>query len=209
MTVSSSYGRFATTKCRGCAAECRLHGVIELPNAGKSCGKGDRRQGQIRLIDEETGSLSATTASQFKRTNANFSHKFAVQVPFADDKAVGKPTDSLDINYAIGDQAQRASYEVGADVPVRRSWTGFWMAAATRSKPGSLCRGGTWVETHVTCLRRLCGANRPAVNARRGNRRKETSIKARIAAAKSAIAYIEIVVNVGCIHISIIRQRAV
>jgi hypothetical protein len=70
------------------------------------------------LIDEETGRLSATAAGYLKRTNANFSHKFAVQVPFTDDKAVGKPTDSLGINYAIGDQAQRASYEIGADVPV-------------------------------------------------------------------------------------------
>ena len=105
MTVASSYGGFATAKCRRGTAECRLHGIIELPNAGKSGGKGDCRQGQIRLIDEETSGLSATAASQFKRTDADFSYEFAVQVAFTDSQVPGKPADSLDINNAIGDQA--------------------------------------------------------------------------------------------------------
>src|SRR5579859_1322507 len=102
-----------------------------------------------------------------------------------DSQVPGKPADSLGINNTIGDQAQRASYKIGADIPFGRSWTGFWMAATTRSKPGGLGSCGTRVETHMTRLRRRRGANRSTVDARRGNRGKEPSIKARVAATKS------------------------
>ncbi|OLC60636.1 MAG: hypothetical protein AUH89_03810 [Ktedonobacter sp. 13_1_40CM_4_52_4] len=85
---------------------------------------------------------------------------------FADGKSASKPTDSLGINDAVGDQAQRTSYEVGAYVPVWRTRAGFWMATATRSKPGGLGCSSTRVETHMMRLRRLRGANGPTVDTR-------------------------------------------
>src|SRR5579863_1889174 len=94
-----------------------------------------------------------------------------------------KPIDTVGIHEAIGDQSKRACDEIGPHIPLRRAWTGLWMAAATRPKTGSLGSRSARIETNMSFLRRLRGTDGPTVNAGRSHRRKEPPVEARIATA--------------------------
>ncbi len=94
-----------------------------------------------------------------------------------------------------GDESQSAGDKVSPRIPFWGAGAGFRMAAAAQAQKLTCCVGYR------------CRANRPTVDTRRCDCRKEPPIETGITAAHSPVKEIEIVLNACCLHGLMIHQR--
>jgi kynureninase len=189
-----------TSKLARHATELRAHHVVELPDAGKPCAEGDRRQWQRRVLDEHARGLRSSGAGQREGTDTDLTDKHSMQVPLADGEPLGEAGHSVGVDDAAFDPAQRSGSEVGADIPLAAARGGVGPAPLAGAEAGSRGCRRPREEQHVFALRRLRGAGGAAVDARRADRSDEPAVESRVPAAHRAITAVEVLV-----HMSIMR----
>lgn len=191
------------------ATEGFEHRLVELADAGKPGGKGDGRQGEIGLIDEQTSRLCPTRPGQSQGTSTHLPEQFPVQMTRTYRQSARQPTHPLGVHRSLGDQPQGASNQIHLATPICRTGACLRTTAPTGPKPGGLgcCRAR--VEAHIGGVGRAGRTDRSAVDTRRSHRRKESPIKARIAATDSPIAKLEVVMQLGFHGFKLIQPQGI
>jgi hypothetical protein len=132
-----------------------------------------------------------------QRPHAQRRCHLAMQMARADVQATGEARDPLKVGHASSDQSERAPGEIGARVPVWRAGARFGPAAAAGAKACRFRRGGIAVEAHILGVRRLRGANGPAIDTCRRDGGHEEAIEPAVAALDCAVAALELKFHTG------------
>src|SRR5690606_29174361 len=112
----------------------------------------------------------------------------APQVPAGDPEARGERIDPRPVHAAVLDQTRRGAREARRRVDRRIAGCELRAAAQARSEAGRFRGGRAREEAAVLALRHPDGADRTAVDARRGHRDEEAAVEARVAGAQGAVA---------------------
>jgi len=144
----------------------------------------------LRFLDQLLGEEDAARLRDGDRRHAEMLVEQAAQLAFAHAKAFRKRADSafIAVETAFGDQRQRTRHRVGRAAPGRGVGRDLGPASEARAEAGTLRRRGTREEAAILALRRACWADRPAIDAGRGDADEEPAVETRIARRKRAIA---------------------
>lgn len=140
---------------RRCGVEDRPDGVVELPQAAEAGRGGDIGHRQGGGFDENSGGLCPLRPGQRRGSRAQFRPKSPLQLTRAVAEPAGQARNTLAVHHPVGDEPDRPTHPVGADVPLGRSRRGVRSAPLTRPEAG--CLGGGRGRQEIDVLRPRCG----------------------------------------------------
>src|SRR5471032_724840 len=113
----------------------------------------------------------------------------AAQLPAADPQSLGEGFDTRFalVERAFGDQFHRPAHRVGRAAPEGELRRALW--AAAKAGPEACFLGGGCRGKVATVLEfgRACGADRPAVDAGRGNTHEDAAVETRVVALEDLV----------------------
>jgi hypothetical protein len=152
-----------------------------LPDTPEAGGQRDVSDRQRRPLEEHSRRLRALRARQGKRTRADHGHERAMYMALGVAQLLRQAADAVAVDHAVGDQAHRATDQVGAGVPLGRPGRRVRAAALARAEAGLLSRRGRVEEADVRALRGARRAARTAVVAGRGHGDEDPAVEAGVA----------------------------
>ena len=156
-------------------------GVVVGAHRGEAGGEGHVGARQICLLEQLLRQCRPSRSCDRERPRAELLHERSVQMATSDRQAAGEAVDTVAIDHTLGDQAQAASHQIGAHVPIGRVGARLGPAPAARTEPGTFGSRGRREEPDVLPLGHRHRTDGAAVDAGRRDADEDAPVESSFA----------------------------
>ena len=153
---------------------------VEPAQRLKACGIGDLRDGEVRIGKKPLGEEKPVGLGEVERSDTGLALEGSPEVAHGDAETCGEVSHGAVVEGARGDAMRRGRGEAVDRVARRATRREFGPAAEARPEAGRFGRRRRRVEAAVLVAGDARGADRPAVDARRGDPDEEDPVEAGI-----------------------------